>query len=391
MNIRDNQSAAKRPEMVESSETIPKGSRILKSETGNTLTCNDEGKDIVHNQINERFKNFIEVVNKKFKNKFDYSKFIYINVKIKGVIICKEHGDFEQTPDKHIKSKYGCPICYANTRKYSAKLASKKRTNIVKIISKEEFLIKASTKYNNKFTYDLNNYNGLTKNKIKAICPEHKEFYILPHSHLCNNTTTGCPKCGKIKASNSMTKSYSNLIKELHLLYNNKYDYSLNNEINFKNRKSIIKIKCSEHGLFNKKAQKHLAGQYCPKCTTNELIKNNVLVGGYCEKLFIERPELSNIKSYLYYLSINNGEYYKIGITKNSVETRIKSIKSKANSFKYKINNIKIIKFKEYSLYNSFKLEQEILVSFKENRMFTSWSNELFNIDIQKQLSNYFD
>jgi len=43
-------------------------------------------------------------------NKYDYSKFIYINSTTKSIIICKKHGEFMQTPAHHWNGN-GCPIC----------------------------------------------------------------------------------------------------------------------------------------------------------------------------------------------------------------------------------------------------------------------------------------
>ena len=44
-------------------------------------------------------------------NKYDYTKSIYINGMTKLKIICPEHGEFEQTPNKHINMKQCCPKC----------------------------------------------------------------------------------------------------------------------------------------------------------------------------------------------------------------------------------------------------------------------------------------
>jgi very-short-patch-repair endonuclease len=53
---------------------------------------------------------FIEKANKIHNNFFDYSKSIYKHSKQKLTIICPNHGEFEQTPNAHLKGQ-GCPIC----------------------------------------------------------------------------------------------------------------------------------------------------------------------------------------------------------------------------------------------------------------------------------------
>ena len=43
-------------------------------------------------------------------DKYDYSKMDYINIRTKVCIICPEHGEFWQTPQKHMSGQ-GCPKC----------------------------------------------------------------------------------------------------------------------------------------------------------------------------------------------------------------------------------------------------------------------------------------
>ena len=53
---------------------------------------------------------FIEKARKVHGDKYDYSKVTYINNRTKIIIICPEHGEFEQTPDKHLQGR-GCSKC----------------------------------------------------------------------------------------------------------------------------------------------------------------------------------------------------------------------------------------------------------------------------------------
>ena len=43
-------------------------------------------------------------------DKYDYSKVDYINAKTPVIIICSEHGEFQQRSDSH-KNGAGCPAC----------------------------------------------------------------------------------------------------------------------------------------------------------------------------------------------------------------------------------------------------------------------------------------
>src|SRR5690606_19306523 len=53
---------------------------------------------------------WVEKILKVHGNKYDYSKTIYVNNSTKICIICKEHGEFWQTPANHLKGK-NCPRC----------------------------------------------------------------------------------------------------------------------------------------------------------------------------------------------------------------------------------------------------------------------------------------
>src|ERR1035437_8645449 len=61
--------------------------------------------------------NFILKANIIHNNKYDYFKSIYINSKTKLIIICAEHGEFSQQPEKHILEEQGCPKCGGRYKK----------------------------------------------------------------------------------------------------------------------------------------------------------------------------------------------------------------------------------------------------------------------------------
>lgn len=55
----------------------------------------------------------------KWGDLYDYSKVIYLGCHEDIDIICKEHGEFQSTPSKHL-AKQGCPICdLSKTKAYS--------------------------------------------------------------------------------------------------------------------------------------------------------------------------------------------------------------------------------------------------------------------------------
>lgn len=57
---------------------------------------------------------FIEKAKRTHGDAYDYSASQYVNCKTKITIVCKHHGEFEQTPDNHIRGA-GCPKCAGDT------------------------------------------------------------------------------------------------------------------------------------------------------------------------------------------------------------------------------------------------------------------------------------
>lgn len=117
-----------------------------------------------------------EVKIKKFRSvhgdKYDYSKFKYINATTKAIIICPIHGEFTQTIAHHEKGS-GCAFCYE--RKYT-----------------QEFVIsKFNELHGNSYDYSLVDYQGKMR-KIKIICPTHGIFEQDAREHMRG---AGCKKC----------------------------------------------------------------------------------------------------------------------------------------------------------------------------------------------------
>lgn len=53
---------------------------------------------------------------------YDYSRFEYSQARSAGMIVCRKHGPFEQTPDAHLAGK-GCPRCTSQVSKWEAEVA----------------------------------------------------------------------------------------------------------------------------------------------------------------------------------------------------------------------------------------------------------------------------
>lgn len=79
--------------------------------------CPKCGKKRVREKITSTKEDFISRAAKIHFDKYDYSKVEYINSNTKVCIICPEHGEFWQTPNKHLH-KRGCPFCHSSSSEY---------------------------------------------------------------------------------------------------------------------------------------------------------------------------------------------------------------------------------------------------------------------------------
>lgn len=128
---------------------------------------------------NEVVSMFIE----KHGTKYDYSKVQYNKMHEKVCIVCPEHGEFWQTPSKHLLGQ-GCPKCAVEARANENNIGN------------DEFIKRARDIYGDRYIYIDTKYTKMEE-KVKIICPKHGEFWQKPYDHLHGH---GCPKCGLIES-----------------------------------------------------------------------------------------------------------------------------------------------------------------------------------------------
>ena len=139
-------------------------------------------KKCAENRKSSKGSKFIERARKIHKNKYDYSKVNYIKATIEVIITCPKHGDFPQTPNKHLSGR-GCRECQYEKVSKMHKLST------------EEFIRRAKEIHNGKYDYSKVNYIGY-EDEVIIICPKHGDFPQTPSSHL---NGSGCPKCNSSK------------------------------------------------------------------------------------------------------------------------------------------------------------------------------------------------
>lgn len=233
-------------------------------------------------------------------NKYDYSKVVYYSTKTPVTITCPEHGEFEQAPYRHLQGR-GCTKCGLN------------RLSLYKTDSLESFKTKANLQHGYKYTY-ISLFMENKKSIITYECSKHGIIHQKAASHLQG---CGCKQCGIEARAILRTKTKEQVIIEFNRVHKDKYDYS---NIEYNGVKQHIDILCYTHGTFQQTPDNHLSGCGCPGCATTGFDTS--------------KPAI------LYYLSINNGQAYKIGITNRTVKHRYTNIDLNKISILHQIHYI---------------------------------------------------
>lgn len=241
-------------------------------------------------------------------DRFDYKHVYYKGNTTRVTITCPEHGNFEQTPRKHLEGS-GCHKCAIDnsTSRLStsvfiekAKIAHKNKYNYSKtqftkshediIITCEkhgdfsqnphnhlagagckscandrltyttgEFIDRANKKHNFYYTYEKTAYIA-SKTKVLITCPTHGLFYQKPILHLQGY---GCNRCAAIKRGKDSSSSTAEFIQGANFIHDFKWNYDKTNYIN--NHIKVV-ITCDIHGDFEQTPGSHKGGRGCPKC-----------------------------------------------------------------------------------------------------------------------------
>jgi very-short-patch-repair endonuclease len=187
--------------------------------------------------------------------------FSFTNVDKKETFVCKEHGEFESTVYRLLKSKgYGCNKCSPFGPK-----------------GWEYMKQKIFNKHGDRYEYYLNDDTYTAGSKLKIICRKHGVFYQNYGDHV---TGTGCPTCSKEEKEVSVNDFLLNAITH----HGNSYGYDYVFE-DYTKAASKVRIICPKHGIFLQQANDHGRGSGCPSCSNasrgenlirNFLIRNKI-------------------------------------------------------------------------------------------------------------------
>ena len=233
--------------------------------------CN--GKHLTTNEIISLFKE------KHSDKNYDYSKVNYELMHKKVCIICPEHGEFWQTPSKHLLGQ-GCPKC-------SIKNKSQRHTT-------EEFIEKAKEVHGNKYGYSKTEYIS-AKDPSIITCKKHGDFMQCPNDHLSGH---GCPRCGKGKIiSNFEDEIYSFVKKIAHsAIQSNRTILDNKNELDIFIPKNNLAIECDGlhwHSEYFKDKNYHI--EKTSECAQKGVRLIHVFEDEWINKKNIVKSILSNI------------------------------------------------------------------------------------------------
>ena len=392
------------------------GNHVISNATRQPAGCDACRRAEAAQQLTKPFSQMVEDARKVHGDRYEYFEESYNGAKGTMEMLCPIHGIVPMIPDSHINRKAGCREC-AKKKKATETLATrfKDLKDKIAILSDNTVILSfdgfKGQNFNANFTCtkhgnfvrkpiqslltrhpcihcvkDLpNGSNTLSasqissriekldgKFKIKSIEGEGKLASIQiicmeDESHNPLNSTTldklygknfACPKCahqaGQPKRTESIRKMQDTKRVErgeewrLAALkfHGNKYDYSKSDYVD---AHSEILIGCPTHGFFTQTAGRHLSAG-CRQCADEEL------KGRYTKTYFKRYPEEKTTPALLYHIkfSLFERQYFKVGITKTSVENRFSAASGKGVEYT-------ILKTIALRLEEAFRREQKIL------------------------------
>jgi len=264
---------------------------------------------------------------------YDYSKVDYVNAHTKVLIVDPDYGEFWQKPNHHLTG--------SNNPARVGGVAD----------TQQDFIKKAKEVHGDLYDYSLVKYvNSLTK--VKIIDPDYGVFEQSPSSHLIGSDSPG--RSGAA-ASDRQRMSQDEFVSRASKIHKGLYDYS---KVNYQGYNEPVTIIDPEYGEFEQKPSSHLKGS------------------GHMNRAHFGFN--INLPAILYYLKVQGGKGYKIGITNRTVAER----------FVGEADKIEVIKTWYYeSGKDARDREQEVLSKYKSMKyigehLLSSGNTELFNKDI---------
>ena len=198
---------------------------------------------------------------------YDYSKVEYKGATTKINLCCKEHGNFETTPQKLFKGGR-CPTCT-------------KRDKSLKLTKSSDTFIKQVQEVSPQYDYSKVVYKHC-KEKVEVICSVHGSFFAQPNTLLKG---CGCKQCSFKRISKNKGLDLDEFLKRVKHRHQDKFKIF---KETYTNKRGFIKIECEKHGVLNTRALQLLESDYgCPKCGEEAIYsKNRVKVDELNSRIF---------------------------------------------------------------------------------------------------------
>ena len=281
---------------------------------------------------------FIEKASTIHNNYYSYTNAVYINSHTKLLITCPVHGDFNMSPNNHLNGQ-GCRLCNIST-------ASSKR---MKDLS--TFINEAKAVHGDAYDYTETVYTGALK-PITYKCNTCNQY--VTQTAVAHLVGRGCTYCAFDKSLTTKKKLYASKFQTF-ININSEYQ-AITSYVAAKKPITIKHLYCGKE--FTTTPDNFMHNHGCPSCADYGFDPLSPAI--------------------LYYLEINNGELYKIGITNNTVESRFKKKDYKQFT---SIQTISLPTGQE-----AYALEQAILTEFAHLRTTTttisSGCTEVFTTNI---------
>lgn len=211
---------------------------------------------------------FIERAKAIHGDKYDYSLVDYKTCKDPVEIICNTCGKhFQQTPDNHINTKKGCPVC--GRKKASTEAAKSRKGKKVQRCTTEEWIKKVLKRYpENAEKYDYSHV-VYTKSdeRVEIIC---KTCGRVMHPKACAHFSgQGCKTCAARATASEKAISFQDVVERCRETHGDNYEYF---EDSYVNASTPMKIRHKECGnIFMQRPEFHYGkGQGCPRCCHNQ-------------------------------------------------------------------------------------------------------------------------
>lgn len=288
--------------------------------------------------------------------KYDYSNSLYTSAVSKIEIICPIHGQFMQKASHHTAG-HGCKNCADEARGQ----ASRKGFDI--------FLKEASDKHSGKYSYQYKD-NFLITDRVLISCPLHGDFYQVADTHLSG---AGCKKCASESNGRKQSISIDDFISRSSETHGSRYLYP-----NLKVSKCTDKIivTCRVHGDFEQQARDHYTGNGCQKCGYIAAIRKKKRSYGFhghsrSKYVSIANSNKNGVSNLYVIKASGNGEnFYKVGISMNSVAHRF------ASHFPYQIDDFIEIPMKAGDAWDCEKVIHRMLkgLSYRPKIIFNGYT-----------------